>query len=192
MDANTFFGYNSGSCLYDKRRHLNFFFFNYIQYNLNVNSSIRPFYRTLINLLQNNELDKAYEVCTKGLLIPIQIEFLQTIRVRLGLSIDEYKAILTGQFLNSMVKTPAGYSRLDNMKLFIDCVVSTMFMQPQVQQETNKFYDSCLKCFSIYFSTDEMVELIGVTNQIADRYAFSVESILDNIEAIENEVIGLT
>ena len=66
-----------------------------------------------------------------------------------------------------------------------------MFMQPQVQSQTNLFYDNCIKTFSSYLEYNEMLELISLTNQVADRYGFSIDSILDNMESIENEVICL-
>lgn len=192
MDAYTFFGINKNSSFYDKRRHVNLFFAYFVQYNLNVNPQIRSFLISLPGLWQSNEVSKAYDVCTKGLLIPIQKEFLDNLRVRLGLSYEEYRTVLTGISLkDTPIKTPVGYSRLDNIKLFIQSVVATMFMQPQVQSQTDLFYDNCIKTFSAYLEYNEMLELISLTNQVADRYGFSIDSILDNMESIENEVIDL-
>lgn len=191
MDAKTFFGYTTGSSMYDGRRHLNYFFVHFVSYNTAINHSLIPHGRKLLETLKKRNLSKAYSICVNELLTPIQKRFLENLKNRKGLTNDEYTTILSGISLSeSIVRTPAGYSKLENKRMFIHCIVATMFMQPQIQGTINEFYTGSFQTFSVFLSTDEMLGLMKTTQSVCSNYC-TVESVLNNLGNIESQVLAL-
>lgn len=190
MDAKTFLGYTTGSSAYDGRRHVNYFLVHFVSYNTAIDSSLIPYGRTLLDALRSQNFNKAYDICVNHLLTPIQKRFLECLKRKKGLTQDEYTTILSGISLTeSIMRTPAGYSKVENKRMFIHNVVATMFMQPQVQYATNEFYNGCFKTFSVFLSTNEMMNILRTTQSVCENYS-TVDSVLNNLSSIESQVLS--
>ena len=130
MDTNQFFGYGSCDSKYDIRRHLNLILHEFMAYKLYVNDQ-----RTLVqNILHAAQLpvQEAAEYVCNDILTYDEHNFLNLLRERYNVSEIDFVQIMSGRSLmDKITKSPAGYSREQNIRLLVQMTIARYYMKPQ-------------------------------------------------------------
>lgn len=191
MDANTFFGYTTRSSAYDARRHVNFFFNTFVSYNMELDPSINSTIRRALKYLNLGNLDMSAQLIASEILTPDQNKFLEFLKKDKGLSDSEYKTIIAGiSFTCEQYRTPAGYREYEHKLLMIQIVISTAFMQPQVQARIQAFYENSINSLSRFLNINTMISIIQKTNEVAANY-ISSDALISNLHKIETDVLRI-
>jgi hypothetical protein len=189
MDANTFFGYTTRSSAYDARRHVNFFFNAFVSYNMEVNPSISSTIGKAMKFFNLGNIVMAAQYITSEVLTPDQNKFLEFLKKDKGLSDDEYKTIIAGiSFTCEQYRTPAGYREYEHKLLMVQIAIATAFMQPQIPNKTQAFYENSIRSLSRFLQVDTMISIVQKTNKVAASYT-SANALINNLHKIENEVL---
>ena len=108
-----------------------------------------------------------------------------------GLSDSEYKTIIAGiSFTCEQYRTPAGYREYEHKLLMIQIVISTAFMQPQVQARIQAFYENSINSLSRFLNINTMISIIQKTNEVAANY-ISSDALISNLHKIETDVLRI-
>lgn len=191
MDANTFFGYTTRSSAYDARRHVNLFFNTFVSYNMELDPSINSTIRRALKYLNLGNLDMSAQLIASEGLTPDQNKFLEFLKKDKGLSDSEYKTIIAGiSFTCEQYRTPAGYREYEHKLLMIQIVISTAFMQPQVQARIQAFYENSINSLSRFLNINTMISIIQKTNEVAANY-ISSDALISNLHKIETDVLRI-
>lgn len=130
MDTNQFFGYGSCDAKYDIRRHLNVILHEFMAYKLYVNDQ-----RALgLNILHAAELPlyEAAEYVCNDILTFDEHNFLNILRERYNVPDEDFIQIMSGRsFKDKISKSPAGYSREQNIRLLVQMAFARYYMKPQ-------------------------------------------------------------
>lgn len=143
-----FFGHGTASTAYDKRRHVNLVYYTMIMLRLIKEGN--AFMMKLKQILSSgyDKETKADMIC-ENVLTDYEISYLNYLRGRYGLNLDEFATIMSGESLTQReVKSPAGYQGTQNWELIIQMFYATALSGPAyqgyVQQLVNKmFYPLC-------------------------------------------------
>lgn len=122
-----FFGLGLADSFYDKRRHVNVILMTFINYH---------FYATpgyadrLVALVKSSksEAQKASEMCNDPFLTYDELNFIKTVKEKVGLPLSDFNRIMSGISLyDPQFKTPAGYDQAQNTRLLVDMVVALTY-----------------------------------------------------------------
>ena len=123
-----FFGIGTGSPFYDKRRHVNVILMMFLDYHFYATPG---FADRLIALLQSSKSEDriALEICNDPFLSFDELNFLKTIKEKVGLPQSDFDKIMSGISLrcDKQYKTPASYGRVENTRLLVDMIVALSY-----------------------------------------------------------------
>lgn len=128
-----FFGFDTADSFYDKRRHVNLVY--HCMLHLRLLKGDNAFISSIKQILspQNGIEVRASMVCGE-ILTEYEVSFLNYLKNRYGLLENDYVTILSGETLTkSVVKSPAGYTSIDNWRLIVQMVYATMLSGPPYQ-----------------------------------------------------------
>ena len=188
MNAQTFFGYDSGSNMYDTRRHLNILFMNFLDYNLSLyNYQDMDKVKRAVELRETDESAAARYV-SQNLLSPQQMQFLRFFKDRYQLSDDEFTTILSGISITSKIsKSPAGYTKEENLILIAQLIIATAFVR-QADAQIQKYFQNVAGLSSGMrgpITQNDFFHLMDVTQTECDRY---YDDLLRNYDSIESYI----
>ncbi|MBO7200953.1 MAG: hypothetical protein J6V54_06105 [Bacteroidales bacterium] len=141
---NNFFGFDTANSFYDKRRHINLVYYSMMHLRLlsGDNSFIYDVKRIISS--NNSSLEKA-KMMRMEILTDYENSFLDYLQKRYNLSDNDYVTILSGESLtNAIVKSPAGYTSIENWELIIQIMYSTMLCGPSFQHLVQRFISEFL------------------------------------------------
>lgn len=187
MSSEEFFGYGSCDSGYDSRRHINVIFVELMSYKLYVNQSLTM--QCIQYALSLSEQQAAEYICN-DVLTYAEHNYLSLLRERYGLSSKDFSVIMSGRTLVCKVsKTPAGYSREDNLRLLVQMCIARMYMTPQSQSafvNINSMIVQVAKGMrGICLSQKFISELFSLTNDAMGKYKDNY-----HLKEIENYVIS--
>lgn len=180
-----FFGYGTASAAYDKRRHINIILVEFINYQTSVNPNIRN--QFVRHLLYESIEDTASFICNDVLNYG-EHNFLNLLRKRYEISDSDFTNIMGCIGLKlKVVKSPAGYSRKQNLELLVQMLIARYYMNPKVENEMisiNNQIASLALGMNPKFSETEIEKLFQLVPEAMNIY--NHESM---IQQIENYVI---
>lgn len=118
-----FFGIGTSDSFYDKRRHINMIFIEFLSYHIFSDSSYSD---RIVSLLKSSksEEDRAFCICNNFLTYN-ELNFLKLLRERYNLSEAEFITILSGiGAKDKITKSPAGYDANQNKVLLVHMVIA--------------------------------------------------------------------
>lgn len=118
-----FFGIGTADSFYDKRRHINMIFMEFMSYHLFADSS---FGARIISLLKSgkSEEERASCICNDFLTYD-EFNFLQLLREKYNLPDSEFVTIMSGIGIKDKItKSPAGYDARQNKELLVQMVIA--------------------------------------------------------------------
>lgn len=130
MEEN-FFGIGTGNSYYDKRRHINIVFIEMLSYHFYVNPS---FGNRIVGIVKDNSKsieEKASDICN-DIFSYDEHNYLNLLRERVQISNQEFMVIMSGIGLGQESKSPASYTREQNIALLVEMIVARYYMKPQV------------------------------------------------------------
>lgn len=186
MEAQTFFGYDSGSNMYDSRRHLNILFSTFVDYNLSLdNYQDIDNIKRAVELRESNE-EAAARFVSQNLLSPQQMRFLRFFKDRYELSEEEFTTILSGiSFTSRVSKSPAGYTKEENLILLAQLLMATAFVRQQPQQ-IQTYFQNMVKLSSGMrgpITQSDFTRLMSVAETACNRYSEDMLGYYDSIES---------
>lgn len=122
-----FFGIGLANSFYDKRRHVNAILMIILDYHFYATPG---FADRLVALLQSpkSEERKAFEMCNDPFLSFDELNFIKTVKEKVGLPQGDFNRIMSGiSLFDKQYKTPAGYGRIENTRLLVDMIVALSY-----------------------------------------------------------------
>lgn len=138
MSQNIFFGLGTCDSFYDKRRHINLVFMEMMSYYLYSDASFSKQISSIVGNRYKSTEQKASDICN-DILSHNEHNFLNLLRERYNISEEDFTIIMSGVALEDReFKSPAGYSRENNITLLVQMIVARYYMSPQVSSAFNK------------------------------------------------------
>lgn len=186
MEAQTFFGYDSGSNMYDSRRHLNILFTSFIDYNLSLYN-----YQDVGNIkkavdMRESDEEAAARFVSQNLLSPQQMRFLRFFKDRYELSDEEFTTILSGiSFTSRISKSPAGYTKEENLILLAQLLMATAFIRQEPQRIQTYFQNMANLASGMRgpITQSDFTHLMSVAETACNRYSEDMLGYYDSIES---------
>ena len=170
-----FLGIGTGNPFYDKRRHLNIIFVEF----MSSHAIARPASSNLVmyHIMHDSVEDAALFICN-DILTEEEHDFLNLLRERYDVPDDDFMKIMGGIGLLGENRTPCGYSYEENYRLLIQMVTARFFM-PQSEFEIslktiNTSIYSFAKSFDNSFDLREFQKLYDVTSDAVLKYENSL------------------
>ena len=137
---NNFFGFNTGSSAYDKRRHLNLIYHEFMYFKLLENQSIAM----AVKNVMAKSINERYNIFLASILNKYESNFLYYLKNRYQVIDADFETIIAGEtFKYGEVKTPAGYNQEQDWRLVIQMIYATVLtgsnMQPYVQSVVQSY-----------------------------------------------------
>ena len=137
---NNFFGFNTGSSAYDKRRHLNLIYHEFMYFKLLENQSIAM----AVKNVMAKSINERYNIFLASILNKYESNFLYYLKNRYQVPDADFETIIAGEtFKYGEVKTPAGYHQDQDWRLVIQMIYATVLtgsnMQPYVQNVVQSY-----------------------------------------------------
>lgn len=130
MDTNQFFGYGSCDEQYDIRRHINVILHEFVYYRLYGNNQ-RVVAQNILYAAKLPIQEAAEYVCN-DILTYDEHNFLNILRERYNVPDTDFLMIMSGRSLmDKIIKSPAGYSREQNIRLLVQMSIARYYMKPR-------------------------------------------------------------
>lgn len=173
MDTNLFFGYGSCDSKYDIRRHINVILHEFMAYKLYGNNQ-RMIVQKLQYAAQLPIQDAAEYVCN-DILTYDEHNFLNLLRERYNVPNADFVQIMSGRSLmDKMIKSPAGYSRNQNISLLVQMSIARYYMKPKNENafiEVNTMIATLARGMNgINLTSEFMTKLFSLTEQAMLKY----------------------
>ncbi len=166
-----FFGYNTGSTLFDKRRHLNTVFCLFANYHLILDSRIG---QQIAYHLENSDTETIASFICNDIFSYGEHNFMNLLREKYQISESDFLQIMGGVgLLERENKTPAGYNRQQNISLLVELLVSRIYMQPQntnALQKINNIIATIAHKMSPKFSESEIQAIFDLSMEAMHLY----------------------
>lgn len=176
-----FFGYGSGSALFDKRRHLNTVFFLFANYHLIVDSRIG---QQIAYHLKNSDMETTASFICNDIFSYGEHNSMNLLREKYQIPESDFLQIMGGVgLLERENKTPAGYNRQQNISLLVEMLVSRIYMQPQntsALQQINNIIATIAHKMLPKFTESEIQAMFDLSMEAMRLYPH--ESMLNQIE----------
>lgn len=176
-----FFGYNSGSTLFDKRRHLNTVFCLFANYHFILNNRVG---QQIAYYLKNKDREAiALFICNEIFSFG-EHNYMNLLREKYQVLENDFLQIMGGVgLLERENKTPAGYNRQQNISLLVEMLVSRIYMQPQnpnALQQINNIIANIAYNMSPQFTKREIQAIFNLSMEAMRLYPN--ENMLNQIE----------
>ena len=176
-----FFGYNSGSVLFDKRRHLNTLFCLLIHYHFILSNSL---VQQIAYYLKNKDRKTTALFISNEIFSFGEHNYLNLLREKYQIPEDDFLQIMGGiGLLERVNKTPAGYNFQKNISLLVEMLVSRIYMQPQdsnALQQINNIIAHIAHNMSPQFTGEQIQTIFNLS--VEAMHLYPNESMLDQIE----------
>lgn len=130
MEEN-FFGIGTGNSFYDKRRHINIVLIELLSYRFYINPSLGNRIVSIVKDTRKSIEEKASDICN-DILSYDEHNYLNLLRERVQISNQEFMMIMSGIGLGQETKSPASYTREQNIALLVELIVARYYMTPKV------------------------------------------------------------
>ena len=142
-----FFGIGTNSSFYDKRRHINLIYQEFVHFKLLVHDN-----RSLamqVKQVLATDLNTRFNAFQSMFLNNYENNFLYYLKQRYQMPDDDYTRIIAGEsFKNPEFKSPAGYNQEQDWRLVIQMIYATILTGHELQPYTQHMIESFIYPFA--------------------------------------------
>lgn len=141
-----FFGIGTCSSAYDMRRHVNLFFVLFIESRRIANGD--SFMNQVINILRSPSSEAVKAAQMKNILSDLELNFLNHMAYRYGLSDSDLTTILSGRtFFDKSTNSPAGYNGVENWTMLTQLVYAAYLTPSYCHSHIAEIYFGPIKAW---------------------------------------------